>query len=102
MKKKSNLKGGEIMPRLENWRYLSYSFGYQTLDSQECFLSGAVYDDELNRFTDGDRIRTSTVQTLDIENMVAQTRNTQYILGEPDADYVKWLHENGVGLPFDF
>ena len=89
------------MPRLEDWRLLNYYHGYQTPDSKAYQISGVIYEDEFDRFIEGECIRTSTVQTLDIKNRVARTKNTQYILGEPDADYVKWLYEKGVCWSFD-
>ena len=35
---------------------------------------------------------------LDIENKVAQTRNTTYQLGEPLEEFMNWLNKNGYRL----
>lgn len=57
------------MSRLENWSVIGGS------------LVGIVFDDP--RFSDGDIIRTTLLESLDLEKNTAQTKNTLYTLGKP-------------------
>ncbi len=64
------------MPLLENWSIQHLSTGY--------VLHGTIYNDELDRFEDGEPIRTSRVKTPESELVAggqAQTLNTLYTLG---------------------
>lgn len=69
-----------MKPRLEDWTLLGNGS-----------LHGKVYGNP--RFEDGEYIITSLVQSLDLEGKKAQTRNTEYELGEPathtDTYYAK-------------
>ena len=86
------------MPRLENWSVGNLWDGYQVPGLLENQLRGIVYDDEKNRFEDGERITTSLLKELNVKDKYAQTLNTKYILGEPSEDYLKWLEENNIFL----
>lgn len=62
------------MPILRNWKVLKY---YSQVHGKEMYyLTGRVYND--SRFPNGSEIRTSAV--LEIDDGVAQTLNTTYIL----------------------
>ena len=87
------------MPRLENWSVVStFVNEFQAPELLEKQLHGAIYDDELNRFKDGTNITTSTLVELDLNNKIAQTLNTKYVLGNPSEDYLRWLEENDISL----
>lgn len=45
-------------------------------------LVGTIYGDKAQRFADADRIFTSSLKSIDFENMVAVTRNTTYRLAD--------------------
>lgn len=62
------------MPILRNWKVLKY---YSTVHEKEIFyLTGQIFND--TRFPNGSEIRTSTL--LEIDDGIAQTQNTTYIL----------------------
>lgn len=68
------------MPRIEQWAEIDVR--------GENSLIGYVYDDErvdeaTGKFSNGHRIITSQLVSLDAEGKTAQTRNTLYQLGEP-------------------
>ena len=86
------------MPRLENWSVGNLWDGYQASKINKNQLRGQIYDDEKERWEDGTSIRTSSLVELDINNKVAKTLNTKYILGEPSEDYLKWLEENNLSI----
>jgi hypothetical protein len=43
-------------------------------------LRGRIYNDATKRFEDGEMIRTSALKYLDVEEGIAKTLNTTYIL----------------------
>ena len=90
------------MARLENWILGNFLNGYQAPEKNkwmdDTFIVGSIYDDEKNRFEDGESIRTSTLINLDIENNNAQTLNTTYDLGKPAEVYVEWLKRLDITL----
>ena len=43
-------------------------------------IIGYIYNDEQNRFENGEPIRTSSIQYLDLKNKTAKTLNTLYNL----------------------
>jgi len=62
------------MPRLKNWKVHD---GYSSVHLEKVsYLTGQVFND--TRFPDGTEIRTSIV--LEIDDGIAQTENTIYIL----------------------
>jgi hypothetical protein len=78
------------MPRLENWSIiLDDGNPYLAPECRKNRLHGNIYED--SRFLDGTPVTTSSLQNIDIENKVAQTRNTQYTLGQMSLDYQKYL-----------
>lgn len=82
------------MPRLENWSIGSpLSSVYMAPEARTKVLHGNVYDHD--RFSDGDVVTTSGLVSLDIPARVATTRNTAYVLGDPDPEYVKYCESIG-------
>lgn len=87
------------MPRLENWSIVSdNSNPFLAPELRNLRLQGQIYDDEKGRFPDGAEVSTSTIQELNLKENYAMTRNTKYILGEPDQDYIRYLASQGKKL----
>lgn len=85
------------MPRLENWSVITRTVNpFQAPELGFAALHGNVYDNP--NFDDGDEVDTSVIKSIDLDKKVAQTRNTLYELGEPDAKWLEWLKENGYDL----
>lgn len=70
------------MPRLEQWCVVYHR------------LYGKVYGRE--GFEDGAEINTSKVISIDREKGTATTKNTTYLLGEPDSDWLRNLAFNSL------
>ena len=85
------------MPRLENWS-IGVDNPYQAPELQKKRLHGDIYDDEKGRFPDGSSVSTSSIQELNLKENYAMTRNTKYILGKPDQDYIRYLASQGKKL----
>ena len=84
------------MPRLENWSLCLYqSSPYEAPELSRTVVAGEIYDDENGRFEDGEKIRTGTVQELDMDEGILKTNRTTYELGSPDKDWIVWLEEQG-------
>ena len=84
------------MARLEQWSVINGdSDPYLPPEMLTSHLRGNIYDDE--RFEDGMPITTSPLVSFPEPN-VAQTRNTRYDLGEPEAKFVQFLKEKGQDL----
>ena len=85
-------------PRLENWAfYIMTSNPYEAPESQRKGMMGEVFNRE-PRFEDGTRIYTSPVCKFVLEAGVpkqAVTKNTTYILGTPDPEFVAWMDKEG-------
>jgi len=87
------------MPRLENWSIVSTNISpYAAPELASPKLEGNIYDDEKGRFPDGSYVLTSRIVEFDSENMVAQTRNTKYILGEMSKEFQSYLDGSGHKL----
>jgi hypothetical protein len=85
------------MLRLEKWSVITDdSNPFLAPELRKMRLQGEVYD--RSDFEDGTFVHTSSIQRLDIKNNLAETRNTEYQLGEPSEDYLKWLESNGKRL----
>jgi hypothetical protein len=82
--------------RLENWSVGSSATEYSAPETIYEFLCGEVYSHP--KFTDGDKIRTSQLIELSVQEKRGVTQNTIYELGEPDPDYVQWCKERGKEL----
>ena len=67
-----------VTARLENW----------TVDNKSGCLIGDIYDDELKRWTDGQKIKTSKLAPMSVqpssakEGAVMHTLNSSYLLGK--------------------
>lgn len=70
---------------LENWSVIGDY--YQAPEIAKIRLSGM-------RLEDGKEVLTSSIQNVDGRKIT--TRNSIYILGEPDKDYLKWMQERGI------
>jgi len=86
------------MPKLESWSVVGGLDPYQPPECQVKYLEGKIFDDELGRFPDGSEVTTSRIVKLDLSNMTAQTRNTEYILGKMSDGYTEWLKFNKIEL----
>lgn len=87
------------MPRLEGWYITSdNSNPFQAPELRKLRLEGKIYDDEKGRFPDGAEVSTSSIQELNLKENYAMTRNTKYILGKPDQDYIRYLASRGKKL----
>ena len=70
--------------RLENWHIVTGPGGR--------VLVGEIYDH--GRFKNGDKVTTSLVTNLMIAKGQAETRNTLYLLGKPDAFFMEWIADS--------
>jgi hypothetical protein len=86
------------MPRLENWSIVNNLDPFQAPELQVKRLEGDIYNDELRNLKDGKRVVTSRLLKLDLINNVAQTNNTEYILGKMSEEYAEWLKNNNIKL----
>lgn len=85
------------MIKLENWSVMqSNSNPYLPPEARPTVLVGTVYGHP-NR-PDGDRIRTSSLMSISYSKRKAKTRNTEYTLGEPEAEFLKFLEEAGSSV----
>lgn len=65
--------------RLENW--YEKTITYESGKPSESVVFGNVYDDP--RWSDGTKVRTSLVVSLNEDQRTLETMNTNYSLGEP-------------------
>ncbi len=86
------------MPRLENWSVVVNNKPFTAPELLNKRLNGEIHDDEKNRFENGTKITTSPIIKFDLKNKTAQTHNTQYVLGIPSEDYLKWMKDNNIEL----
>lgn len=76
------------MPTIENWStYQDNTNEYLAPELRPVILQGNIYHD--SRFNDGSFISTSRLIKIDIKNNFAKTNHTEYVLGEPDAEFKK-------------
>jgi hypothetical protein len=79
------------MYRLENW-----SVAAGTYDAPEFggSLHGEVFENP--RFQDGEKILTSKIADANEDTRVVTTKSgSQYLLGDPNPEYIQWLEDNG-------
>jgi hypothetical protein len=82
------------MVKIENWTMVSNLDPYKPPEMQVARLQGFAYGHP--RFEDGTFITTSRLIDLDIPNGSAKTSSgSDYVLGQPSADWIDWLKENG-------
>ena len=82
------------MARLENWFVTKkYPSEYAAPEQGYIVLCGIVY--EHPEIKDGSPITTTRLEMLYPDGCIAKTKNTSYTLGQPDDDWVEYLHQNG-------
>lgn len=86
--------------RLENWSVTSgFADGvderYIPPEHQAKSLQGNVYNHP--DFADGTFIITGAIK--EIKDGLVYTKRSVYKLGEVEADFVKWCHEQGCHIP---
>ena len=83
------------MPHLENWSLThGPASAYMAPEQITQCLRGVVTGHP--RQPDGDRVTTTGVEVIDYAAKTAKTKNTEYTLGEPDAEWLKWLDDNKI------
>ena len=93
------MKTIETKPRvkIEGWSMsMGLSSPYDAPELAALILMGDVVDHP--RFEEGEHVRTSSVIGIDLPNKIVETKNTIYILGEPDSGFIEWLDERGQTL----
>lgn len=83
------------MARLENWKIGGdpNNSPYTAPEARTFVLAGVVYGHP--RFTDGETITTSAIKSMNADYTEAVTYSgSVYVLGKPDADYVRWCVEH--------
>lgn len=83
------------MYTLNNWAVVGNQTPYQAPEMVTKHLSGQVYGHP--RFADGEVVTTSAIVKVD-GKQVQTASGSAYILGEPSAEWVGWLAEQGVTL----
>lgn len=79
------------MYRLEQWKIITSDDGYTAPELQRKTLAGRVFDNP--NFEDGTKIFTS--RPVKVEGKIVTTMSgSQYLLGELDPKYAKWVKEN--------
>lgn len=86
------------MPRIENWSIICNDDSYLAPELRTVKLAGYIYDDEKNRFSDGDPITTSGLREFNYTEGYALARNTKYILGKIDTEFQKFMDDNGYKI----
>lgn len=76
---------------IQNWSVIGGGSPYTAPELCTRHLRGEVYDHPA--FTDGERIRSSALQSID--DGTATTHYTTYTLGNPSPDYTAWCIRNG-------
>lgn len=86
------------MSRLENWKFSNYINWFQYPTEDRLQIIGNVYDYITDRFTDGTEVRTSEVLTFNVDDLIVETLNTTYQLGQIDEDFKEFVEKNGFSL----
>lgn len=84
------------MPILEDWAIITDHDPLLAPELRKMRLSGKVFNRQ--GFEDGTEVVTSSVQMIDLKNNIVKTKNTEYKLGKPSEEYLKWLEKNGKTL----
>lgn len=86
------------MVRIENWSAIRIPLDmYKPAELSPLQVRGLVYGHP--KFANGDDIITSAL--VRSEGRVVCTRNTEYILGQVDPDYLEWYRLTHPDQPFD-
>jgi hypothetical protein len=88
------------MPKLENWSITKRGDNpYQAPELWKSVLQGNVYGHSRFDLLDGELITTSVVTAINVKEKWAETHSgSHYELGEVDAQWIKWIGENGFTL----
>lgn len=86
------------MTRLENWKFSNYINWFQYPTEDRLQIIGNVYDYITDKFADGTEVRTSEVLTFNADNLIVETLNTTYQLGQIDEDFKEFVEKNGFSL----
>lgn len=86
------------MVRIEKWS-VGFASGdvYTPPEKRERALCGAVYGHP--NFEEGFMVNTSVLiggSVKTAEGHVVKTKSRDYLLGEPDPAYLRWLEQNGM------
>jgi hypothetical protein len=82
---------------LDNWSVMGFSTSpYAAPEQASLGLVGTVKGHPL--LADDTVVHTSEVKMISYKKKLAVTRNTIYTLGEPDADFVRFLAEGGHNI----
>lgn len=84
------------MPHLENWSVALGAGGtpYTAPELIPRVLQGSVTGHK--QLEDGTAIRTTSVESIDYAAKTATTKNCEYTLGTPDADWLAWCKANNI------
>lgn len=87
-----------MVVRMENWCAVpTINSVYMPPEQRGTSVKGQVYGHK--RFEDGDSIVTSRIIGVDGRTVTTES-GTQYVLGEINADYLKWCENtDGVRVP---
>lgn len=86
---------GQQEVRIEDWSITGETRNCYYPCSPIRYLQGYVFGHPHRK--DGTHVTTSRIDT--VEGRRVTTRNTTYILGEPDQEFVKWCKEKGCHIP---
>lgn len=87
------------MPELDNWSVNSKTLDpYKAPETGMICLVGIVKGHPGGELSDGERITTSKIESINLETKVAKTLSREYKLLEPDPEWLKWLESNGHKL----
>lgn len=86
--------------KMDNWAITVADFDPYTapeLQSSRMCLSGDV-SDHPNEDLNGKFVTTSPLIAISGADMVAESQNTKYSLGEPHPDFANWMKQNNYTL----
>jgi|GEM_PF-2352844 len=74
---------------MKNWHISNTSDGFTAPELVKHTLVGEIFNDSAERFSDGDRIRTSAIQNIRIlaDHKIIETANTQYVIYPENIDH---------------
>lgn len=85
----------EPIIRLENWSVVEKPTDdpYRPPETLPTILAGNVYNHP--RLENGVKVLTSKIIEMSVKNGFAKTHNTDYILGDPDPEFLEWVYKSG-------